>query len=41
MGYHKILSFIVKNNVFTGVNFKFLKNKTDIPLKCIFNAANI
>ena len=34
MGYHKILSFFVKNNEFTGVNFKFLKNKTGISLKC-------
>tara|TARA_Y100000593_G_C4091466_1_gene228739 strand:- start:181 stop:459 length:279 start_codon:yes stop_codon:yes gene_type:complete len=33
IGYHKILSFVVKNNEFTGVNFKFLKNKTDIPVR--------
>ena len=39
--YHKILSFIVKNNEFTGVNFKFLKNKTDNFAKCTFIAANI
>ena len=33
MGYHKILSFVVKTNDFTGVNFKFLKNKTDTTVK--------